>query len=131
MCACRERGKKKFYLNRYLIWTKIYSYYFFYICYFLIFQLISRKRKEKLELKSRESTETVKTSEKDDIYHSRKRRALLDLLLDETIDNNCISEEEIRQEVDTFTFEVNNSFRMSSLIVALKCNLPMQFYSIK
>ncbi|XP_015918285.2 cytochrome P450 4C1-like [Parasteatoda tepidariorum] len=64
-------------------------------------KLISERKQAKLERRM----SSVDSQVSNDSSYKRKKRALLDLLLDEHIQNNSISETEIREEVDTFTFE--------------------------
>ncbi|XP_071034991.1 cytochrome P450 4C1 isoform X1 [Parasteatoda tepidariorum] len=68
-------------------------------------KLISERKQAKL--KRRMSSDDSEGSNESN--YKRKKRALLDLLLDEHIQNNSISEAEIREEVDTFTFEGHES----------------------
>lgn len=66
-------------------------------------QVISEKKKE-----MQENFEYIQSNEKEDdenIYmQSKKKKALLDLLLHHHFNNGDISEENIREEVDTFMF---------------------------
>ncbi|KFM74410.1 Cytochrome P450 4V2, partial [Stegodyphus mimosarum] len=65
--------------------------------------VIAEKKKEKLQKHT--ETETTAAGEAVEEHHRMNKRALLDLLLDEHLNNDAISESEIREEVDTFTFE--------------------------
>ncbi|XP_055947713.1 cytochrome P450 4c3-like [Argiope bruennichi] len=65
-------------------------------------QVISEK---KAELEKRKSGETLTDGNNEVEGAKRKKLALMDLLLEEHCKHNSISEEEIREEVDTFTFE--------------------------
>ncbi|CAL1279535.1 unnamed protein product [Larinioides sclopetarius] len=65
-------------------------------------QVISEKKEELMKKKSAEAP--VDTGNEIE-GTKRKKMALMDLLLDEHFKNSSISEEEIREEVDTFTFE--------------------------
>lgn len=53
------------------------------------------------------ATET-KTESCDEGFGSKKKMALLDLLLQSTIDGDFLSNEDIREEIDTFMFEVSH-----------------------
>lgn len=63
---------------------------------------VIRKRREELkeELKNKKTT----IQDEDDIG-SKKKLALLDVLLHSTIDGKPLSDLDIREEVDTFVFE--------------------------
>ncbi|XP_035215346.1 cytochrome P450 4V2-like [Stegodyphus dumicola] len=65
--------------------------------------VIAEKKKEKIQKHA--ETEMTVLDEDGKEHHRMNKRALLDLLLDEHLNNNAISETEIREEVDTFTFE--------------------------
>ncbi|XP_054706468.1 uncharacterized protein LOC129216283 [Uloborus diversus] len=72
-------------------------------------KLIAEKKKIKLEQKDA----SQRTDSKDTDCYKRSKRALLDLLLEEHINQNSISETEIREEVDTFTFEGHDTTAIS------------------
>lgn len=68
--------------------------------------VIRKRRKELLSMKSNNNDSSSQEDEDDKSMGIRKKRALLDLLLNSTIDGQPLSDLEIREEVDTFMFEV-------------------------
>ena len=51
---------------------------------------------------------SIDESHSDDIG-GKKKMALLDLLLQSTVDEKPLSNDDIREEIDTFMFEVGNA----------------------
>lgn len=52
---------------------------------------------------------TTGSGEQEDETFGRRKRALLDTLLDARIDGKLLTDDDIREEVDTFTFAVSNA----------------------
>lgn len=63
---------------------------------------------DKVIVARRETLLNVNSSDQysDDSFGEKKKMALLDILLQSTIDGKFLSNEEIREEIDTFMFEV-------------------------
>lgn len=70
---------------------------------------VIEKRRETLEslIQEKEHVEELKKSAEDDVetIGSKKHMALLDILLRATVDGKPLSNEDIREEVETFMFE--------------------------
>ena len=65
-----------------------------------------------IKSKTQEEKEKEEVDEDDGLYKRKKRLAFLDLLL-ESYDTGDISREGVREEVDTFMFEVRVSVSTS------------------
>lgn len=76
--------------------------------------VIHKRRQELIENVNNNESATADTSS-DDIGISRKKRTLLDILLQATIDDKPLSDEDIREEVDVFMFGVRESTLIFSM----------------
>lgn len=72
-------------------------------------EVIRKRRQELIENVNNNENATADTAT-DDIGISRKKRTLLDILLQSTIDDKPLSDEDIHEEVNVFMFGVRVSF---------------------
>lgn len=70
--------------------------------------VIRKRRQELLAIKinNNENSNSSQEEEENEAIGIRKKRAFLDVLLHSTIDGKPLNDLEIREEVDTFMFEV-------------------------
>jgi cytochrome P450 family 4 len=74
---------------------------------------VIKHKREELEKKPKEVIE-------EEAFTIKKKKAFIDLILEATVDGRPLTQEEIRQEVDTFMFAVGNNNCLCAMSLLIK-----------